>query len=164
MPQLEFHLFPMQLFWLAVTFVLLYVVMAKIALPRIGSALDARAAKIDGDLAAATMARDQARALLEAHDKRIAQALQASRDLLRDAHHEMAAVVQKHDAEIAAELGAKAKAADQQITETKQKALSELGAVAEEAVAQIVRQLLDAPADAGEIKDAVAQSIGGLKL
>ena len=42
MPQLDFHTFPAQIAWLAITFFVLYVLMSWVGLPRVGSILAAR--------------------------------------------------------------------------------------------------------------------------
>ena len=52
-PPFQSEFFPSQLFWLAVSFVLLYVLMSKIALPRIGAIMADRSKRISDDLAAA---------------------------------------------------------------------------------------------------------------
>ena len=49
-PPFESQYFPSQIFWLALSFIILYVVMARVALPRIGSILEDRRRRIDGDL------------------------------------------------------------------------------------------------------------------
>jgi len=58
-PPFESQHFPSQLFWLALTFILLYVLMSRIALPRIGRILDNRSKHIANDLAAAQRFKDQ---------------------------------------------------------------------------------------------------------
>jgi F-type H+-transporting ATPase subunit b len=161
MPQLDFTVFPMQLFWLFVTFVVFYVLMAKVGLPRVGAALDARAAKIDGDLAAATVARDQIAALAEAHEKRIAEAREQSRIILKTAFDEMQAEASKREAEISAQLGAESKAADLRIAEAKHQALGQLRDVAASAVAQATERLIGEGIPEAEINAAVDRVIGG---
>ena len=50
-PPFQKDTFASQLLWLALTFVALYLLMSRIALPRIGTILEARRQRIDGDLA-----------------------------------------------------------------------------------------------------------------
>ena len=65
MPQFDPDTFAPQLIWLAITFIGLYFVMARMALPRIGNAIEHRRDRIANDL-------DQAQALKEATDRAIA--------------------------------------------------------------------------------------------
>ena len=53
MPQLDVTTWPSQLFWLAITFLALYIVISRIAIPRTGGVIEKRKATISGDLAAA---------------------------------------------------------------------------------------------------------------
>ena len=50
MPQLNFHDFPPQLVWLLIVFAALYLVLSKVALPKVGEVLQMRADRIKGDL------------------------------------------------------------------------------------------------------------------
>src|SRR5205807_1626521 len=61
MPQLDVSTFTPQLFWLAVWFVILYLLMAKIGLPRIAVALDARRQRREDDLVRAARMKEAAR-------------------------------------------------------------------------------------------------------
>ena len=62
MPQLDFATFPNQIFWLLVTLMVIYVVLANVALPRIGGTLANRKGTIAGDIAAAEELKQKARA------------------------------------------------------------------------------------------------------
>ena len=53
LPQLDFSTFPNQIFWLIVTLVAIYLILNRVALPRIGSVLAERAGTITNDIAAA---------------------------------------------------------------------------------------------------------------
>ena len=68
-PPFEAQHFPSQLFWLALTFILLYVLMARIALPRIGGILESRSKHISSDLAAAQRFKEQSEAANTAYQK-----------------------------------------------------------------------------------------------
>jgi F-type H+-transporting ATPase subunit b len=73
-PQLEVSTFVPQLFWLAVTFVVLYLLMAKIGLPRVGGLIEARRKRIDDDLARAAQLKTEAEVTLAAYQQALAAA------------------------------------------------------------------------------------------
>jgi F-type H+-transporting ATPase subunit b len=60
MPQFELALWPGQIFWLLITFAIFYLMMSKVFVPRIRSAVDARHERISGDMAEARRLRDEA--------------------------------------------------------------------------------------------------------
>ena len=74
MPQLDFHDFAPQVVWLVITFVVLYLVMSKAAIPAISGTLEKRQGKIQGDLDAAEKASEETRALVTAYEKRLSDA------------------------------------------------------------------------------------------
>jgi len=84
MPQLDYHSFAPQLVWLTIAFVALYLVMSRMAVPRIAETLANRQAKIQGDLDAAEKANEDARNLIAAYEKRLADAREEARRLMRE--------------------------------------------------------------------------------
>src|SRR5262249_11826806 len=73
-PPFESEYFPSQLVWLAISFVLLYALMSRIALPRIGARVAARGKAISDDLAAAEGLKEQSNAAQAAYDQALADA------------------------------------------------------------------------------------------
>ena len=73
-PPFQTQTFPSQLVWLAISFVLLYVLMAKIALPRIGAIFEERSKRISGDLKAAHDFKEQSDAAHAAYEKALGDA------------------------------------------------------------------------------------------
>src|SRR5258708_12269716 len=73
-PPFDAHTFASQLFWLALAFIALYLLMSRIALPRIGSILEARRQRIQDDLAEAQRFKDGSDAAIAAHEKALAEA------------------------------------------------------------------------------------------
>ena len=63
-PPFESSTFASQLVSLLIAFVALYVIVSRIALPRVGSVIDARQDAIEGDLAAAQKLKDESDAAL----------------------------------------------------------------------------------------------------
>src|SRR3954466_13701151 len=84
MPQLDPHDFAPQLVWLAITFVVLYLVMSKLAIPAISDTLEKRQDAIQRDLDAAEKASEDTRALVAAYEKRLADAREEARRLQRE--------------------------------------------------------------------------------
>src|SRR5688572_13695417 len=74
MPQFDLTRFPSQIFWLIVSFAVLYFLMAKMVLPRIGSIIETRERKILSDLEAAQKANDAARVANVEQDRTLAAA------------------------------------------------------------------------------------------
>jgi F-type H+-transporting ATPase subunit b len=74
LPQLDVSLFPAQLFWLAITFSLLYVMMHFVALPGVKRTQGKRRTIIATELAAATAANESAKAMIMQYEKALADA------------------------------------------------------------------------------------------
>jgi F-type H+-transporting ATPase subunit b len=72
-PPFQRETFASQLIWLTLAFVLLYVLMAKIGLPRVAAILQARRETIEGSLAEAQRYREQSEAALAGYEKLIVQ-------------------------------------------------------------------------------------------
>ena len=106
MPQLDFSTFANQIFWLVVTLVVIYLVLSKVALPRIASVLAERQGTITNDIAAAEELKHKAAEAEKAYDKALADARAEAGRIAAEAKTEMQAEVdvalKKADAEIAA--------------------------------------------------------------
>lgn len=106
MPQLDFSTFPNQIFWLVVTLVIIYMVLSRVALPRIASVLAERQGTITNDIAAAEELKEKAAEAEAAYDKALADArAEAGRigaETKAEVQAEIDAAIQKADAEIAA--------------------------------------------------------------
>ena len=131
MPQLEFSTFPNQIFWLVVAMVVLFYIMSRVALPRIGSVLAERSGTIANDIAAAEQLKMQA-----------AEAEKAYHKALDDARATAAKVVEQTRAEIQADLDAAIAKADAEIAARTAEAEVKLAAIREQAsdaVAEVAR-------------------------
>ena len=74
MPQLDISTFTPQLVWLAVWFVVLYLLMAKLGLPRIAAVVEARRRRREDDLARAAQMKSEADAANAAYQKTLSEA------------------------------------------------------------------------------------------
>ena len=160
MPQLNFADYPPQLIWLAVTFVALYLILSRLALPRVGAALAAREAKLTGDLDRAEKLKAEAEATIAAYHKAIAEARAGSQAELKQAAAAMLAEASKREAAFAAEIGARTKAAEAGIAVAKAAALADLRVVAGETARSLVARLSGSEPDAAAVERALAASEG----
>jgi len=136
MPQLDFSTFPNQIFWLVVTLVVIYLILNRVALPRIASVLADRSGSIQRDL---DQAEDMKRQAVEAEEAYLDKA------------------IEKADAEIAA----RAAEGEKAITEIRKNAQKSVTEVANATAKDIVGAMMPGSADAKTIKAAVTARLKG---
>ena len=142
--------------WLVLTFGLLYLLMSKVALPRIHDILHDRMAKINADLKEANRMRHASDEAGIAHDRTLAEAKTRALNVAQETHASLAAEADAKRHALEADLNAKLAAADVQIADMKTRALASVGTIAEDAAAAIVQHLTGKPADPAAISAAVA--------
>jgi F-type H+-transporting ATPase subunit b len=153
MPQLHFQDFPPQLVWLAITFVVLYLLMSKLALPKIGQVLDARAARIAADLDRATKLKDEAAGVLAAYEKALADARAQAQATIKAVSERMQKDAEAREGVLAKKLAADTEAAEGRIRAARDQAMASLTQVAAEITRAASEKLIGQP-----VNDAVAQA------
>ncbi len=160
MPQLDFSTFPNQIFWLIVTLVVIYFVLSRIALPRIGAVLAERAGTITNDIAAAEELKQKAVAAEAAYDKALAEARTEANRIVAEAKAAMQAdldvALKKADAQIAK----KAAESEKAIGEIKAGAVQSVTEVALDTAKEIV-SAFGGKADDKAVAAAVAARMKG---
>jgi F-type H+-transporting ATPase subunit b len=159
-PPFDKQTFPSQLLWLTVTFVALYLLMSRIALPRIDSILERRAQRISGDLAEASRLKGLSDAAIAAYEKSLAEARARAQALLNDSRQRQAAEAEAARKALDATLNARIAEAESRIAETKSAAMVNVRGIATEAAAAIVERLIGvAPASREVVAAAVAEAL-----
>ena len=160
LPQLNFDTFPNQIFWLAVTLVVIYLVLSRVALPRIGAVLAERSGTITNDLAAAEEFKQKAVQAERAYNDALATARGEAAKIVAasksDIQKDLDKAISKADAEIAA----KAVESEMKITEIKAGALDAITEVAKDTARELVA-VLGGTADAKSIAAAVTARLKG---
>lgn len=131
MPQLDFSTFPNQIFWLVVTLLVIYFILSRVALPRIGAVLAERQGTITNDIAAAEELKQRALEAEAAYDQALLDARSEAGKIVADAkadiQSDLDVQMQKADAEIAAQ------------TAESEKVIGEINAGAADAVKAVAK-------------------------
>ena len=155
MPQLDPSSFGSQLFWLAVTFVMLYVVLSVLVLPRITSTLARRSDQLDGDLAEAESLRAQAQAALEAYEESLAQARAKALSLAQEMRVEVQAETDRQKAELDAKLAEEAAKVVARLEQARETAMAGLRDAAFELIGDVLTSVGADKADDAAINAAL---------
>ncbi len=147
-PPFQSQHFPSQLVWLTLSFVLLYVLMARMALPRIGSIFAERSRRIADDLKAAQRFKEQSDAANVAYQKALADARSRAQSIAGAMREQQAAEAEATNKRLESQLHERLAAAEQSINATRTAAMGNVGAIAAEIAAAIVERLIGtAPAE-----------------
>ena len=148
-PPFERETFASQLVWFAICFIALYLLMSKLALPRVDDILAQRRARIDEDLGAARQLQGSSDSELAAYEKALADArgrAQAIGGEIRDKVH---AEAEENRKALETRLNTQLAESEKQIAATKSAAMANVRGIAIDASAAIVQRLIGtAPAPA----------------
>jgi len=155
-PPFQSQTFASQLVWLVIAFVLLYALMAKVALPRVGAIIEGRHKRITDDLTEAGRLKTQSDEAVAAYEKALADARARAQAIANETRDKQAAAADAARKKIEGELNAKLAAAEKSIAATKQTAMANVRAIAEDAARAIIMRLIgSAPSDKA-VAEAVA--------
>jgi F-type H+-transporting ATPase subunit b len=156
-PPFQSEHFPSQLVWLTLTFVLLYVLMSKIALPRIGSIMEDRSKRISSDLAEAQRLKEQSDAAHAAYEKALADARNRAQAIAAATRQKQAAEADAAHKRLEAQLHERLAAADQSIAATRTAAMGNVRTIAADAASAIVQRLIGTTPSAQDVAAAVGE-------
>jgi F-type H+-transporting ATPase subunit b len=147
-PPFQKETFGSQLLWLAIAFGALYLIAAKLALPRVGGIIADRRARIAGDLAEAGRMKDAADAAIAAYEKSLADARARAQAIAAETREKVNAQAEARRKEVEANLHAKQATAEQTIATTRTAAMANVQGIAKDAAVAIVTRLTGkAPTD-----------------
>ena len=161
MPQLDLSTFPPQLAWLLITFVALYFVVWKVAMPRIVDIRDSRQQRIEDDLGKAETLRQEAETVLAALEKSHADAAAEAHGIHRDTAQSIAEARAKLQDETAARLSEETQAAEGRIAEEQAAAQGTIPEVAGDVTRAAVHRLIGAEIAEADAKNAVEAAMRG---
>jgi F-type H+-transporting ATPase subunit b len=158
-PPFDSSTFASQILWLVIAFGLLYLLMSKIALPRIAGILADRSSKISSDLAAAQKAKADSDEAIAAYETSLIKARAKAQTIAAETRAAVTAETDTTRKSLEGDLSAKLAAAEAQITATKTSAMTNVGAIAAEATTAIVEQLLGKAPEPEAVQAAVHAAV-----
>ena len=160
-PPFQKDTFASQLVSLVIAFVALYLIVSKIALPRVGSVLDKRQNTIDGNLAEAQRLKDESDGALKAYESELAAARSRAQAIGAETREKLNAASEAERKTLEERLGLKLADAEKTIASTREAAMSNVRGIATDAAAAIVQRLTGISPDGASVGKAVDASLKG---
>lgn len=160
MPQLAFETYSPQLAWLAITFILLLLVMWRVALPRIGEVLEERQNRIQHDLDEAERLKTEAEQALAGYDAALAGARAAASAQLGQARARLMEELDGRRGEVEAVIAAETAKAEDEIAAARARAMAGIRDAAADATRAVVERLTGVTAGEPAVAAAVDAALG----
>ncbi len=160
MPQLDFSTWPNQIFWLAVSLVAIYLILTRVALPRIGAVLAERKGTIINDLGAAEDLKAKAVEAETAYQAALAAARTEAGKIVAKARADIQADLDAAIARADADINERTTVSEARINEIRAGAVDSVSEVARDTAAEIVAAL-GGRATAAAVKAAVTARMKG---
>jgi F-type H+-transporting ATPase subunit b len=160
-PPFQKDTFASQLVSLLIAFVALYLIVSRIALPRVGSVLDARQNAIEGDLGEAQKLKDASDSALKAYETELAAARSRAQAIGNETREKLNAASEAERKTLEERLSLKLAEAEKTIASTREAAMSNVRGIAADAAAAIVQRLTGVVPDGKSVDSAVDASLKG---
>ena len=160
-PPFQKDTFASQLVSLLIAFVALYLIVSRIALPRVGKTIDNRQNAIEGDLAAAQKLKDKSSDALKAYESELAAARGRAQAISTETREKLNAAAEAERKTLEERLSVKLAEAEKTIATTRTAAMSNVRGIAAEAAAAIVQRLTGLAPDGKSVNKAVDASLKG---
>jgi F-type H+-transporting ATPase subunit b len=158
-PPFQKDTFASQLLWFALVFVTLYLLMSRFALPRIGSILEHRRQRIEGDLAEAQRLKDESDAAIAAYQQALADARNRAQALANETRQRAAMEAEASRKELDATLHSRIAEAEKIIADKRAAAMLNVQDIATEAAVAIIERLIGVAPAGQQVANAVADTL-----
>lgn len=161
MPQLDFSTYPPQLVWLTITFAVMFVIMWKVAVPKISDALEARQMRLEENLKKAEDLKREAEATLAAYENALAEARSEAHNQIQKIQSDLQEAAAKEEAEMTEKLDAKLAESEKAIAAEVDKAMENVRGVAVDVASSVIERLTGDAPKANAVEGAVDGALGG---
>lgn len=157
-PPLDPSTFAPQLVWLVICFVALYVIMSRMAIPRIGSVIEERRDRIAADLDQAEQLRKETEQAIAAYEQALAEARAKAHAIAQETRDTIGAEVEAEGRKVETSLAEKTAEAEARIQASMETALSHVNEIASETAEVIVKELIGGKITKAELSAAVGKA------
>jgi len=161
MPQFDPAVWLPQLIWLAIAFAALYLLMSRVALPRISDVLEEREHKINDSLRKAENLREEAETAAASYERMMADARAKAQAAVRKVREKAAEEAAEHHAELSEKLAEEIAAGEARIAEERARAVAGVRDMAVEVAEAAAARLVGEAVDAKKVTAAVDTAIKG---
>jgi F-type H+-transporting ATPase subunit b len=146
-----------QLVWLALSFGLLYVLLKRYALPRVGEVIEERRERIQRDFEKAEKLKAETEQALASYEQALAEGRAKANAIAKDVRDKLAAEVDKERAGVETQVAKKMADAEERISQSKAKAMASVGDIAADTASAVVSKLLGKEVSKDEVQRALLQ-------
>ena len=158
-PPFAAETFPSQLLWFAVAFGLLYYVMSKVALPRVGAIIESRSQRIAADLAEADRLRAESEAAGVAYEKSLGDARGKAKAIAQEMRNSLTAESDARRKALEVELHERLGVAEKTIAAKTEEAMASVRGIAADTASAIVERLTGRAPDRGAVDAALERTL-----
>ena len=151
MPQLDPEFWFSQIFWLVITFGVLYLILSKIVLPKISDNLETRKSQVLENLEIAEKQRNQSEAKLKEFDNIILKSKIEAKNLFNESRKKLLDDINSKKQKLEEEIDKEVKIVESEINELKNKSPEKINKIAIETSADIINQLIGVNANNSSI-------------
>ena len=142
MPQLDPEFWFSQIFWLVITFGILYLVLSKIILPKISNNLESRKSQVLENLELAEKQRNETEAKLKEFDNIILKSKIEAKNLFNESRKKLTDDINSKKQKLEEEIDKEVKIVEKEIEELKKKSPEKINKIAIETSADLINQLI----------------------
>lgn len=141
LPQLNADTYPSQVFWLIISFVLLYILMSKIALPRVHEVFELRSSEIANNLSRAEKFQQEMEEVKASYEESLAKANQDAEDIVKTIEQKTAAKISDKHHTFSEEAKSRLQKTEDNIEQARAEVLKSLEGVAADVTKDALKKL-----------------------
>ena len=144
MPQLNPEFWVSQIFWLTLTFGVLYVILSKLILPKISANLESRKSQISDNIEAADKSREESEAKLKEFEEIISKSKNEAKKIYNQAREKVLKDIKAKSEVLDKQIDDEIKKAEDEINHLKKEAPTKINKIAIETASELTQKLIGA--------------------